>query len=54
MLKVNGRCYLFNIVYTPPDYDNEVSNVSKRYPLLYLQHGGARTKPAGAIKDLPD
>jgi enterochelin esterase family protein len=24
-------------VYTPPDYDKETS---KRYPVLYLQHGG--------------
>jgi len=27
------RCF----IYTPPDYDKEVS---KRYPVLYLQHGG--------------
>lgn len=27
------RCF----VYTPPDYDKDVS---KRYPVLYLQHGG--------------
>ncbi|MBN2613162.1 MAG: esterase [Bacteroidales bacterium] len=27
------RCF----VYTPPDYDNDVT---KRYPVLYLQHGG--------------
>ncbi|MFA6742812.1 MAG: alpha/beta hydrolase-fold protein, partial [Candidatus Neomarinimicrobiota bacterium] len=27
------RCF----VYTPPDYDK---NVKKRYPVLYLQHGG--------------
>lgn len=27
------RCF----VYTPPDYD---SNLKKRYPVLYLQHGG--------------
>ena len=27
------RCF----VYTPPDYDK---NVTKRYPVLYLQHGG--------------
>jgi predicted alpha/beta superfamily hydrolase len=24
-------------IYTPPDYDN---NIKKRYPVLYLQHGG--------------
>ena len=33
--KITGqwrRCF----VYTPPDYDN---NVSARYPVLYLQHG---------------
>lgn len=29
----NLRCF----VYTPPDYDQDVS---KRYPVLYLQHGG--------------
>jgi enterochelin esterase-like enzyme len=29
----NLRCF----VYTPPDYEN---NSSKRYPVLYLQHGG--------------
>ena len=34
--KINGkmrRCF----VYTPPDYDK---NTQKRYPVLYLQHGG--------------
>ncbi len=34
--KINGtmrRCF----VYTPPDYDK---NTEKRYPVLYLQHGG--------------
>lgn len=29
----NRRCF----VYTPPDYDRDTS---KRYPVLYLQHGG--------------
>jgi len=31
--KANLRCF----VYTPPDYEK---NQSKRYPVLYLQHGG--------------
>jgi hypothetical protein len=43
-------------VYTPPDYDKETS---KRYPVLYLQHGGGedetgwgRQGHAGLIMDL--
>ncbi|HYG23180.1 MAG TPA: alpha/beta hydrolase-fold protein [Verrucomicrobiae bacterium] len=31
--KTNLRCF----VYTPPDYDKDTT---KRYPVLYLQHGG--------------
>ena len=31
--KANLRCF----VYTPPDYEKDPS---KRYPVLYLQHGG--------------
>ena len=41
----NRRCY----VYTPPDYDKDTS---ARYPVLYLQHGGARMKPAGATRGM--
>ena len=32
-------------VYTPPEYDK---NPTKRYPVLYLQHGGEKMKPPGA------
>ena len=37
------RCY----VYTPPDYDKDTST---KYPVLYLQHGAVRTKPAGGTR----
>lgn len=33
----NANATLRCFVYTPPDYDQ---NVTKRYPVLYLQHGG--------------
>ena len=32
------RCF----VYTPPEYDNELT---KRYPVLYLQHGSGEDRP---------
>ncbi len=32
------------VVYTPPGYDDDPS---ARYPVLYLQHGAGRTRPAG-------
>jgi len=45
-------------VYTPPDYDKDVA---KRYPVLYLQHGGGENETGwgqqgftGRIMDKPD
>ena len=35
---------LRGFVYTPPDYER---NRSKRYPVLYLQHGAGEDEPAG-------
>ena len=37
-------------VYTPPDYDKDQT---QRYPVLYLQHGWARMKPAGVPRATP-
>ena len=45
-VNANLRCF----VYTPPGYEKDQS---KRYPVLYLQHGGGRMKPAGAARVTP-
>jgi len=38
------RCF----VYTPPEYDKDAT---KRYPVLYLQHGAAKMRLAGPIRE---
>jgi enterochelin esterase family protein len=38
------------LVYAPPGYDE---TTSERYPVLYLQHGAARTRPAGSVRATP-
>jgi hypothetical protein len=37
-------------VYTPPDYENDTT---KRYPVLYLQHGWGKMNMPGGIKAAP-
>ena len=41
--KLTNRTSPPRFVYTPPDYEKELS---KRYPVLYLQHGGGENETA--------